>query len=81
MTEQKAEGCGCGSDCKAKSSRLLLNFFLIIIIIILSGILYSLQGLMAMCPAMNGSQGSQYMMKGKVGMCPIMNKGTVQAER
>lgn len=78
MTEQKSESCGCGSDCKAKSSRLLLNFFLIVIIIILSGILYSLQGLMAMCPAMNDAH---YTMKNKVALCPLMDKGKVQAEK
>lgn len=78
MTEEKAQSCECGSDCKAKSGRLLLNFFLIIIIIILSGILYSLQGLMAMCPAMNDAH---YTMKSKVAMCPLTDKGKVQAEK
>lgn len=67
MTEQNSEKCGCssGCSCKSKANTLLLNFMLLVIIILLSGIFYSLQGMMAMCPAMS---------KGKTAMCPFMPK-------
>lgn len=80
MSEEKKEGCGCdsGCDCKAKCSRLLNNFFLVVIIILLSGIFYTMQGMMSMCPMMNKAHCA---LKAKTAPCPMMNKGPVEAEK
>ncbi len=80
MSEEKKESCGCGCDCncKSKSGRLLNNFFLLVIIILLSGIFYSLQGLISLCPAM---ERAHCMTKAKTAVCPMMHKAPAEAEK
>ncbi|MCC6758396.1 MAG: hypothetical protein IT395_02050 [Candidatus Omnitrophica bacterium] len=74
MTEQNSEKCDCSKNCGcgSKTKSLLLSFMLLVIIILLSGIFYSMQEMMAMCPAMKAS--SCQMSKGKMAMCPLMGK-------
>ncbi len=86
MSEEKKESCGCGSDCgcggdckcNPKSNRLLNNFFLLVIIVLLSGIFYTMQGMISMCPMMNKAHCG---LKAKTAPCPMMNKGPVEAEK
>ncbi len=80
MTEEKKESCGCDNDCKCqpKSGRLLNNFFLVVIIILLSGIFYTMQGMVSMCPMMGKAPCG---FKAKTVPCPIMNKGLIEAEK
>lgn len=81
MSEEKKESCGCGCDCncKSKSGRLLNNFFLVVIIILLSGIFYTMQGMLSMCPMM---QKAHCGLKAKMAPCPMMmDKGPIEAEK
>lgn len=69
MTENQSvdgENC-CDCKCGQKSGRLMIHFFLFVIILLLAGIFYTLQGMMAMCPAMANHH---YGMKSRA-MCPV----------
>lgn len=68
MTEQKSECCSSG--CKCGSSKTLLSFLLFVIIILLSGIFYTMQGMVSMCP-MKGDYS-------KKAMCPLMGKSVAE---
>lgn len=75
MTEQNSEKndcckCSCGNS---KSSNLLLSFMLLVIILLLSGIFYSIQGAIAMCPVMKSSK-MCHIPKDKMAPCPMMGK-------
>ncbi|MCB9772082.1 MAG: hypothetical protein H6754_05990 [Candidatus Omnitrophica bacterium] len=71
MDDKKCEcNCKCGCGSKDKSARLLLVFFLFVIVILLSGIFYSMQGMMSMCSSSS-----------KAPMCPIMFKSGGQTAK
>ena len=71
MDDKKCEcDCKCCSGSKDKSARLLLTFFLFVIVILLSGIFYSMQGMMSMCSSSSKSS-----------VCPIMFKSGGQVAK
>ncbi len=81
MSEEKKDSCGCGCDCdcKSKANRLLNNFFFVVIIILLSGIFYTMQGMVSMCQMRDKAL---CPLKVKGGMpCPLMDKGSLQTEK
>lgn len=72
MEEKKSENCNCGCGCK-KTGTYLLAFLLITIVLLLSGIFYTMQGLVSMCAAGHGKYCAS--MKGpKTMMCPLTGK-------
>ena len=68
MSEQKDQEC----QSKCKNGNYLIMFFLFVIVVLLSGIFYTMQGMLSMCPMKSNSCATMKAAGGAE--CPFLTK-------